>query len=81
MRAAAALLTLPEIGAGFSFSINISFAINGIGVDIFSKITYNFTHISGKEEPHMIQSLNLFSTNNMMMCMYTEGSSPDLADA
>ena len=75
MRAAAALLTLTEIGAGFSF------AINGIGVDIFSKITYNFTHISGKEEPHMIQSLNLFSTNNMMMCMYTEGSSPDLADA
>ena len=53
-------------------------------VDIYDISLYNFTNISGKEEPHMkhvIKSFKLFSTNNMMMCMYTKGSSPDLADA
>jgi hypothetical protein len=28
-----------------------------------------------------MKQTDLYSANTMMMCMYTEGSSPDLADA
>ena len=54
------------------------FLISGLTITTCHSIIS--TNVQGKEEPSMKQR-ELYSVNNMMMCGYNEGSSPDLADA